>query len=176
MGSGRSAQEISSLTARLFAEFFCSGIDKKSAVNMINSALALNEDRERFSSEDILEIDLVTGEAEFIKIGSAQSFIKKEREIEEVSSSALPIGILENIKVVPQKYTLAQNDMIIMVSDGIGEASSGVMKNEWIKKLFLLGGTSDEELATRLLEGAKSRAAYRDDMTSVVVRIKAKEE
>lgn len=172
MGSGRSAHEISSLAARLFKEFFCSGIDKKTAVNMINSALALNADRESFSSADILEIDLVTGEAEFLKIGSAQSFIKRGQEIEEISSSALPIGILENIKVSPQRCVLAQNDIILMVSDGIGEASSGVMKNEWIKKLFLSESTSDEELAERLLEGAKARAVYLDDMTSIVVRIK----
>lgn len=177
MGSGKAAHEISSLTARLFAEFFCSGIDKKTAVNMINSALALNADRESFSSADILEVDLVTGEAEFLKIGSAQSFIKKEQEIVEVSSSALPIGILENITVVPQKYTLIQNDMILMVSDGIGEASIGIMKNEWIKKLFRSEVKSVDELANRILEAAKSKAVYRDDMTSVAVIIKkAREE
>lgn len=175
MGSGRTAHEISSLAARLFAEFLCSGIDKKSAVNMINSALALNADRESFSSADILEIDLVTGEAEFLKIGSAQSFIKRGHEIEEISSSALPIGILENIKVVPQRRMLTHGDMILMVSDGIGEASSGVMKNDWIKKLFLSGTASDGEMAKRFLEGAKSRAVYRDDMTSVVIRIKTAE-
>ena len=171
MGSGKAAREISSLAARLFAEFFSSGIEKKSAVNMINSALALNADRESFSSADILEIDLITGMAEFLKIGSAQSFIKRGQEIEEISSSALPIGILENIEVTPQRYTLAQNDMILMVSDGIGEASSGIMKNEWIKKLLRAKGLSDEELARRFLESAKSRTVYSDDMTSVIVRI-----
>ena len=175
MGSGKSAREISSLTARLFAEFFGSGIDKKSAVNMINSALALNADRESFSSADILEIDLVTGEAEFLKIGSAQSFIKRGREIEEISSSALPIGILENIAVTPQRYELSQNDVILMVSDGVGEASSGVMKNDWIRKLLLSESMGDEELAKRFLEGAKSRMVYNDDMTSVIVRIKKAE-
>lgn len=172
MGSGRSAHEISSLTAQLFSEFFCSGIDKKSAVNMINSALALNADRESFSSADILEIDLITGEAEFLKIGSAQSFIKRGQEIEEVSSSTLPIGILENINVMPQRYALEQNDIVLMLSDGIGEASNGVMKNEWIKKLFLKEEKSVDELAKRLLDGAKSRAVHKDDMTSVIVKIK----
>ena len=138
---------------------------------MINSALALNADRESFSSADILEIDLVTGMAEFLKIGSAQSFIKKGQEIEEISSSALPIGILENIEVTPQRYMLSQTDMILMVSDGIGEASNGVMKNEWIKKLFRTKGLDDEELAKRFLESAKSRTVYSDDMTSVIVRL-----
>ncbi|MCR4692930.1 MAG: SpoIIE family protein phosphatase [Firmicutes bacterium] len=171
MGSGNAAREISSLAARLFAEFFTSGIEKRSAVNMINSALALNADRESFSSADILEIDLVTGMAEFLKIGSAQSFIKKGQEIEEISSSALPIGILENIEVTPQRYMLSQTDMILMVSDGIGEASNGVMKNEWIKKLFRTKGLDDEELAKRFLESAKSRTVYSDDMTSVIVRL-----
>lgn len=175
MGSGRAAREISSLTARLFAEFFNSGIEKKSAVNMINSALALNADRESFSSADILEIDLVTGVAEFLKIGSAQSFIKRGEDIEEISSSALPIGILENIEVTPQRYILSDKDMLLMVSDGVGEASSGVMKNDWIKKLFRTAGLSDEELANRFLEGARSRTVYSDDLTSVIVRIRRRD-
>ena len=172
MGSGKAAREISSLSARLFSEFLNSGISKQAAVKMINSALALNVDRESFSSADILEIDLVTGEAEFMKIGSAQSFVKSGNTVGEISSSALPIGILESIEVMPQKVSLLQNDMILMISDGIGEASSGIMKNEWIKKLLLSGESSDEALARRFLESAKSRTVYSDDMTCVIVRLK----
>lgn len=170
MGSGIDANEISSLTARLFAEFLKSGIDKKSAVNLINSALSLNADRENFSSADILEIDLSKGIAEFLKIGSAQSFLKRKNEITEVTSSALPIGILDNIEVFPQSFNIAENDIILMVSDGISEAMTGVIKNEWINRIFL-SDTPCESLASKFLENAKIRSVYSDDMTSVVIKI-----
>lgn len=170
MGSGREASEISSLTARLFAEFLKSGIDKKSAVNLINSALSLNADRESFSSADILEIDLTKGIAEFLKIGSAQSFVRHKKEITEITSSALPIGILDNIEVFPQSFNVEENDVILMVSDGISEATADVIKNEWINRIFL-SDTPCEALAAKFLENAKIRTVYSDDMTSVVIKI-----
>lgn len=173
MGSGAAAREISGLTAQLFAEFFNSGIEKETAVDMINSALALNIDRESFSSADILEIELSTGEAEFLKVGSAQSFIKRRTGIEEVSSSALPVGILESIEVKPQKYVLEAGDEILMITDGIGEAGNGVFKNEWIKKLFSSVKGTQEERAKQFLEGAKARTVFSDDMTDVIIRLKA---
>ena len=170
MGSGKEANGISSLTARLFAEFLKSGIDKKSAVNLINSALSLNADRESFSSADILEIDLSKGSAEFLKIGSAQSFIKRKNEITVVTSSALPIGILDNIEVFPQSFSVSENDVILMVSDGISEATAGVIKKDWINRI-LLSDTPLESLAGKLLESAKIRSVYSDDMTSVIIKI-----
>ncbi len=171
MGSGVAAREISGLTAGLFAEFFGSGIEKEKAIDMINSAIALNAGRESFSSADILEIDMVTGKAEFLKIGSAQSFIKRNGEIEEIASSVLPIGILENIVVKPQSYKLSAGDEILMITDGIGEAESGVLKNEWIKKLFLSEKASGDEKIHMILEGARSRSIFSDDMTGAIIKI-----
>ena len=171
MGSGKEANEISSLTARLFSEFLKSGVDKKSAVTLINSALSLNADRESFSSADILEINLSTCEAEFLKIGSAQSFLKRKNEITEITSSSLPIGILDNLEVFPQRYNIGKNDIILMVSDGISEATTGVLKNEWINRIFF-SDTPCENLASKFLENAKIRTVYSDDMTSVIISIK----
>ena len=176
MGSGAAAREISGLTAGLFAEFFGSGIEKGKAVDMINSAIALNAGRESFSSADILEFDLVTGRAEFLKLGSAQSFIKKKGEFREVASSVLPIGILESIEVNPQTYKLSAGDEILMITDGIGEAASGVLKNEWIKKVFLSEKESGEERTRLILEGAMARSVFSDDKTAVIIQIEDNEE
>lgn len=174
MGSGKAAREISGLTARLFSEFLNLGIEKGLAVDMINSALALNADRESFSSADILEIDLCTAKTEFLKVGSAQSFIKTNGDIEEVSSSALPVGILESIEVKAQSYELSAGDEVLMVTDGIGEAGRGVLKNDWIKKLFLSAKGTDSERVKLFVEGAKARALFSDDMTGVIIKIKNK--
>ncbi len=172
MGAGDAARSESRLTARLFAEFLKAGFEKETAVNMINSALALKADQESFSTVDLLEINLENGTAEFLKIGSAQSFLKTKGNIEVISSKALPVGILESIEVSSEEREIKTGDMILMVSDGIGEAGSGVLKNDWIKKLLMMEKRSDEELLNLLVCGAKSRVRHDDDMTGVIVRIK----
>ncbi len=172
MGSGESALSESRLTARLFAEFLKAGFKKETALDMINSALALKADQESFSTVDLLEINLETGVAEFLKVGSAQSFLKTKSKIEEISSKALPVGILESVDAEAQSYELKNNDMILMVSDGVGEAGSGVMKSDWIKRLMMMENRSDAELAQLILVGAKVRMKFSDDITGVVIRIK----
>lgn len=172
MGYGESALSESRLAARLFAEFLRAGFQKETAVNMINSTLALKADKESFSTVDLLEIDLRTGIARFLKIGSAQSFIKSKGKIEEISSKALPVGILENIEVKTEERELKNNDIVLMVSDGIGEAGDGVMKNEWIKKMMMLANRNDSDLLHLITEGAKARGRISDDMTGVIIRMK----
>ena len=172
MGYGENALPISRLTVRLFSEFLRAGFRKETAVNLINSTLALKADKESFSTVDILEIDMETGVCEFLKIGSAQSFIKTKASIEEISSKALPVGILENVEVETQERMLKNNDIVMMVSDGIGEAGDGVMKNEWIKKMMLLENRNDSEILHLVLEGAKMRSRVSDDMTGIIIRIK----
>ncbi len=172
MGSGESALSESRLTARLFAEFLKAGFKKETALDMINAALALKADQESFSTLDLLEINLETGVAEFLKVGSAQSFLKTKSKIEEVTSKALPVGILENVEAEILSYELRNNDTILMVSDGVGEADSGVMKNDWIKRLMQMENRSDAELVQLILVGAKMRMKFSDDLTAVAVRIK----
>ena len=139
---------------------------------MINSALALRADRESFSTADILEINLESGIAEFLKVGSAQSLIKTKEGIDVISSKSLPVGILEQVDAEPQTRCVAPGDLILMISDGVGEAGSGILKNEWLKKVLMLENRKDQELGRIILSGARSRTKFSDDMTCCVIRIK----
>lgn len=172
MGSGEGAKSQSRLAAKLFEEFLTAGFEKESALNMINSALALRADRESFSTADILEINLESGIAEFLKVGSAQSLIKTKEGIEVISSKSLPVGILEQVDAEPQTRCVAPGDLILMISDGVGEAGSGILKNEWLKKVLMLENRKDQELGRIILSGARSRTKFSDDMTCCVIRIK----
>lgn len=176
MGSGDDAMHQSRLTARLFEKFLKAGFDKGTCLRMINSALALKADQESFSTVDILEIDTVTGNCEFLKIGSSQSFIKKKKEIGIISSKSLPVGILENIDAEPVRCNVEVGDVIVMVTDGVSEAGSGVLKGDWIKKLLLLEKRKPWEVADLIIEGAKARARFSDDMTCCVIKIEKRKE
>jgi len=176
MGSGDDAMHQSRLTARLFEKFLKAGFDKGTSLRMINSALALKADQESFSTVDILEIDTENGECEFLKIGSAQSFIKRKREIEIISSKSLPVGILESVDTKPQRCKVESGDIILMVTDGISEAGNGVLKTDWIKKLLSLEKRKPWEIADLIIVGAKARTRFMDDMTCCVIKIEKKKE
>jgi len=82
------------------------------------------------------------------------------------------VGILENIEVTAERFQLLPGDVILMVSDGVGEAGAGVLKNDWIKKLLLMENRNDEELSKLILVGAKTKMKFADDMTCAVIRIR----
>ncbi len=173
MGSGYEASKESRMTAELLGGFLKAGFSKNTALSLINSTLALKMDREGFSTVDLCEIDLRSGNVEFIKVGGAQSYIRQEDKFETVSSIGLPAGILEDISAQNISRKLDSSDMIVMVSDGISEAGYGMMRGEWVKKLMRLEGLSTDELAKSIVNSARKKIYPRtaDDMTAAVITL-----
>ncbi len=173
MGRGRKAYRESKMTVELLKEFIKTGFLKDKAVNMINSALAIKGDSESFSTVDMMELDMVTGDCEFLKIGSAESFIKHKEYVETLSSVSLPVGIIDDVKTETLKRRLVNGDMVIMVSDGVGEAGYGVLKGEWIKRLIKSSSGDTKSLSEEILTEAIRRSPpdKEDDMTVAVIKI-----
>lgn len=173
MGSGRKAYKESKMTTELLREFLRTGFLKDKAVSMLNSALAIKGDDESFSTVDLFEFDAYTGDAEFLKIGSAESFIRHKNEVETLTSSSLPVGILDEVRTVTISRKLSVGDIIVMVSDGVGEAGYGVLKGEWIKRMIKTAGNDINRLAEEILAEAVRRnfPEKDDDMTVAVMRI-----
>ncbi|MEE0945085.1 MAG: SpoIIE family protein phosphatase [Clostridia bacterium] len=173
MGSGRKAYKESKMTTELLREFLRTGFLKDKAVSMLNSALAIKGDDESFSTVDLFEFDAYTGDAEFLKIGSAESFIRHKNEVETLTSSSLPIGILDEVRTITISRKLFVGDIIVMVSDGVGEAGYGVLKGEWIKRMIKTAGNDTHRLSEEILAEAVKRnfPEKDDDMTVAVMRI-----
>ncbi len=173
MGSGCDASKESRMTADLLSGFLKAGFSKNIAINLINSTLALKMDREGFSTIDLCEIDLRSGRVEFIKIGGAQSYIKTEKNLETVSSKGIPAGIMESINTDNIVRNLEDNDMIVMVSDGVSEAGYGMMRGEWVKGLMKTESISNQDLAKSIVAGARKKIYPRtpDDMSAVVITL-----
>lgn len=174
MGSGCDASRESRMTADLLSGFLKAGFSKNIAINLINSTLALKMDREGFSTIDLCEIDLRSAKAEFIKIGGAQSYIKTENNIETVVTKGIPAGIMESINTDNITRQLLDNDMIVMVSDGVSEAGYGMMRGEWVKGLMKSEGLDNSELAKSIVTSARKKIYPRiaDDMSAVVITLK----
>jgi len=173
MGSGCDASRESRMTADLLSGFLKAGFSKNIAINLINSTLALKMDREGFSTIDLCEIDLRSAKTEFIKIGGAQSYIKTQNNIETVITKGIPAGIMESINTDNITRQLSDNDMIVMVSDGVSEAGYGVMRGEWVKGLMKSEGLENKELAKSIVTNARKKIYPRtpDDMSAVVITL-----
>lgn len=174
MGSGDEASLESRMTAELLKEFIKADIKIETAINMINSSLALKTQREVFSTADILELNLLTGELHIYKVGGAQSYIKCKDNFETVFSKSLPIGIIDDIKTTHIKKNFKNDDMIVMVSDGISEADYGAMRGEWIKRIMSYENRSTDELSSLIINDALKKIFPNaaDDMTVIVIRLK----
>jgi stage II sporulation protein E len=178
MGSGEQAAKESAMTIKFLERLLSAGYDVDVAVKTVNSMLMLRTPDETFATVDMAIIDTYSGDAEFLKIGSAPSFIKRVREVTTVQSASLPIGILHQIEIEPVRATLVNGDIIVMVSDGIVDAlSRGIEKENWVANfLRRTNSINPQDIADQLLRQAHELAGTnrRDDMTVLVARLVGK--
>ncbi len=175
MGSGKEAAIESNMAIKFLRRLLSAGFDIDIAVKTVNSMLLLRTPDESFVTLDMAVIDTYSGEAEFLKIGAAPSFIKRVREVMTIKSSSLPIGILQQIEIQPIKEMVVEGDFIIMVSDGIVDVpQSSLDKENWLANFLRRGvNTKPQALAEQILAQALLMSGNRvhDDMTVMVAKV-----
>jgi len=180
MGSGQAAARESRATLDLLKEFLSAGFDKQTALELINSALLLKSAEESFATIDLSMISLTTGSCEFVKIGSATSFIKHLTYAEAIYSTSLPAGILTSIDAELATRNLEDGDLVILMSDGVLESDHRrAISEEWV---FNFLNENDDILDPQIMadkilaEALKNCGGKpRDDMTVLVSRIVKKQ-
>lgn len=174
MGVGQLALNESQAAVRLLENLLNSGFDRDVTLRTINSVLQLKSSTDTFATLDMLMIDLFTAEVDFIKVGSAPSFIRRGRRVGVVTSNSLPIGIMDNVDISSERRSLCPGDMIILISDGVLEASREVEGEDWIPAfLAAVDETDPQRTADMILQKALGlcRGKPRDDMTVIAVTI-----
>lgn len=175
MGSGKKANKESVTTIELLEQFIECGFEKELAIKIINSVLVLKSGSEIFSTLDICSMNRYTGIAEFIKIGAASAYILRNGEVRAIRSYSLPVGIMKNIDLDKTKIVLKPNDILIMMTDGVGDLIEKETKGEeWIQDIFCdFQSYNPQDVADYVLIQAKKRLQeeIRDDMTVLAARI-----
>ncbi|MGM0501307.1 MAG: stage II sporulation protein E [Bacillota bacterium] len=173
MGIGASAFQESKGAVTLLKNMIQSGLSYDSALRTINSILGIRSVEENFATIDLLSVDLITAKAQFAKVGSVSSFIKRDQEVNMVKSTTLPAGILNQIEVEPSCLQLYDGDFIIMITDGILESNPNLtIKEEWIIKLLKNNLIDDPtSLAQYILQKAQQNSNSNDDMTVLVIKV-----
>ncbi len=167
MGSGEAARKESAATVSLAENFFQAGFDDSVVFDTINRLLILKGGEEMFSTVDLCMLDLKTGRAAFTKIGSESSYVFAGGEVRTITPGSLPIGILDEVTPVGTHMTLYEDDMIVMVSDGI----SSVIHTSAAEWFADIPKENAQETADAILAKALTGGSPADDMTVMVTRI-----
>lgn len=173
MGSGNFARKKSATAISLIENFYKAGFDNETILNSVNKLLSLNNE-ETFSALDVCVIDLKNCIFDFIKMGATYGFLKRNNETIVIETSGLPLGVLDEMKPHITKKMIQQNDIIILISDGITEAFEN--KEEIVNYVNNLDGTNPKTIADDILSKAiaLNENMPKDDMSVVCVRIYAK--
>lgn len=168
MGSGAGARDISLLTLDLIENFYQAGFDNEIILSSVNKLLSLNES-ENFSTIDLCVIDCKKNYYDFVKLGATNGYVvRANKDIEVISSSGLPVGVLENICPHITKLCISNMDIVVMVSDGVGDVLGDM--SGYLRSIDII---NPQTLANDIinLAIAKSQGESCDDMTVVCVRV-----
>lgn len=174
MGSGEKACRDSERVIELTERLLEAGFRKESAIQMINGALAASGQEENMSTLDICEINLYSGECEFIKVGAACTYIKRGRLVDRLSTQSFPLGVFGQLEPETLYRTLQNGDYVIMLSDGVLDALSQGIGEEVLPEIIgRMDYNNPNEIANQILAYClkQSKGQVRDDMTVLVTGV-----
>ena len=170
MGSGEYAKRISESTISLLESFYRAKMPSSLILTTINKLLTFGKE-ESFACVDIAIIDLDSGYADIVKIGSPLGFILSGNTVKVLESTSLPLGILDSLRPDTASYELVEKDVLLFLSDGITDAFGST--TDLFDVLRSVPLNNPQELADGILQQALQ--AYggqaKDDMTAVAIRL-----
>ncbi len=170
MGSGEYAKRVSESTISLLESFYRAKMPSELVLSTVNKLLSFNKE-ESFACVDIAVVDLNSGKAGIVKIGSPVGFILSGNTVRVLENAGLPLGILDAVHPETGEYDLGENDVLLFISDGVSDAFGSTA--DLYEVLRTLPMRNPQQLADGLLE--RALAAYggkaKDDVTVVAVRL-----
>lgn len=121
MGSGAEAAFTSGVCAMFIEKMLSAGNRADITLRMLNNVIRSENmgcGSECSATVDLLELDLMSGVASFIKSGAAPTYIAREGTVYKISSRTMPVGIIKDADARITKFDTKTGDVIVMISDG----------------------------------------------------------
>ena len=168
MGHGEEAHIQSEKTIELLLLLLEAGYTRHQAITAVNGML-LGAQEELFSTVDLADVDLWTGDVSSEKLGACASWVVRGNHMKKIEGSSLPLGILEEASSTAAQYRLHSGDILILMSDGVADAfgDDSLLKNALMESLYI----QPQRMADALLRNALLAAGGtpRDDMSVMVL-------
>lgn len=174
MGSGEEAFRESAMVVEMLEELLNAGFPMETAVQMMNTALVIGREEVKFSTIDMCVFDLHQGSCELLKAGASTTFIRYADKVERITSSTLPIGVVQNLEIDRVKRDLSDGDFVILMTDGVMDALP-IGEQEALMSTFIRGTSinNPKELAHHILGQVLEWTGEvpQDDMTVIAVGV-----
>ena len=179
MGKGKKAAAESLLVTKTLISLLRAGVTPDLALKMINTVMLMKDDEESYATVDLAIIDRLSGKVKFYKIGAAPTLIRHRETVEEVKLSAVPLGIVNGLKIRYMETELKKDDWIIMMSDGVSDGGTAGSTGrdafiDTLKSTVAKVRSADPEMMSMLLidQAADSYIGReRDDLTVLAAHI-----
>lgn len=136
MGSGRRACVESRMVIELMENCIEAGFDEKASIDLINSAYIAGGKTGNPVTMDMSVIDCQSGYMHCMKLGAVSTFIKRDKWVEIIQSTTLPMGVLEQVDYDCTTKKLYDGDYVVMVSDGVLDNIPCVDKEEKVAQII----------------------------------------
>ncbi|WP_028042992.1 PP2C family serine/threonine-protein phosphatase [Candidatus Stoquefichus massiliensis] len=166
MGQGQKASEDSSLTLDVMKQLIVNGISLKDTIQSVNALLKIKNRNDMFTTVDMIQVNLVGGNTTMIKYGACPTYILRDKEVIEIKSESLPMGIISPIETSVEKFQLMENDIVFMVTDGFTNQFGEFLDNN----KYLIDEDHPKEIA-HLLTHLANDEQKNDDMTLIVLKL-----
>lgn len=171
MGTGSAACRESEMVLDLVERFLEAGFSVETAIRMMNSAMVMKGANDLYSTVDLCKINLYSGQAHLYKIGAAATFIKRQNEVECITSDSLPVGAEAKIDLKSSEVQLSCGDFVVMVTDGVLEYLHVPKPEETMQEMIESIQTNNPGiLAKKIMERVMlfTGGCAKDDMTILV--------
>jgi len=169
MGAGENAAKMSAAALKLLEQLLSTGFEPEGAVQALNSILVLRSPEESFVTVDMAILDLESDQVKLVKVGAAPSYLVTGEEVQILSASGLPAGILNQIEIPVLQVDLAAGDSLVLATDGLHDIRQGGWLEDFLKRA---AAGSSQELADAIVAEARqlSNHTMQDDGVVIVVR------
>jgi stage II sporulation protein E len=172
MGSGREAALTSGICSVFLSKILTATSRCDISLEMLNGFLrnkGSGSMHECSATVDLLDLDLITGKAEFYKSGAAPSYIFRDGNLFKLRSNTVPLGIIKELDSKKISIDAKAEDIIVMVSDGVTQSKD---ECPWLFDLLKasVGKESLASIADMIVKRAKYEGAD-DDVSVIVMRV-----
>jgi stage II sporulation protein E len=170
MGSGFYAYQLSQETLKMVDNITNCNISFDAALQILNNFFKTKDLSDSYATLDLVNINLTDGILDLYKLGSSTTYISRGDKIIPIYNNNLPFGISD--LVTKEEYGIADNDLIILVSDGINDYIDEGLLVKFIE-------TIKDELPHKIVYEILQKIYYenknqiKDDMSCIAIKIKS---